>query len=71
MIKYYLKTIIRNLIRNKFYSAINIVGLAIGITACILIMLYVQSELSYDKFLEKSDRIYRVNMCCRLKRQQF
>ena len=49
--------------RNKFYSAINIVGLAIGITACILIMLYVQSELSYDKFHERSDRIYRVNLC--------
>ncbi|MHA7110688.1 ABC transporter permease [Sunxiuqinia elliptica] len=61
MIRYYLKTIIRNLIRNKFYSAINIVGLAIGITACILIMLYVQNELSYDKFNEKADRIYRVN----------
>jgi putative ABC transport system permease protein len=62
MIKYYLKTIIRNLMRNKFYSAINIVGLAIGITACILIMLYVQFELSYDKFHEKADRIYRVNL---------
>ncbi len=61
MIKYYLKTIIRNLIRNKFYSAINVVGLAIGITACILIILYVQFELSYDKFYEKSDRIYRIN----------
>jgi putative ABC transport system permease protein len=48
--------------RNKFYSAINVVGLAIGITACILIMLYVQSELSYDKFHEKSGRIYRVNL---------
>ncbi|MCE4562922.1 ABC transporter permease [Maribellus sp. CM-23] len=62
MIKYYLKTIIRNLIRNKFYSVINIVGLAIGITACILIMLYVQSEFSYDKYNEKADRICRVNL---------
>ncbi len=50
------------MLRNKFYSTINIVGLAIGITACILIMLYVQNELSYDKFHEKSDRIYRVNL---------
>jgi len=48
--------------RNKFYSMINIVGLAIGITACILIMLYVQSELSYDRFHEKADRIFRVNL---------
>ena len=62
MIKYYLKTTFRNLLKNKFYSAINIVGLAIGITACILIMLYVQNELSYDKFHEKADRIYRVNL---------
>ena len=62
MIKYYLKTIIRNLIRNKFYSVVNIIGLSIGITACILIMLYVQNELSYDKFHEKADRIYRVNL---------
>ncbi|HYQ57278.1 MAG TPA: ABC transporter permease, partial [Draconibacterium sp.] len=62
MIKYYLKTAFRNLTKNKFYSSINIVGLAIGITSCILIMLYVQFELSYDKFHEKSDRIYRVNL---------
>jgi len=62
MLNYYLKTIIRSLFRNKFYSVINIVGLAIGITACILIMLYVQNELSYDKSFEKSDRIYRVNL---------
>ncbi|WP_163322791.1 ABC transporter permease [Draconibacterium mangrovi] len=62
MLKYYLKTTIRNLIRNKFYSVINFIGLAIGITACILIMLYVQFELSYDKFHENSDRIYRVNL---------
>ena len=62
MIKNYLTTTFRNLMKNKFYSAINVVGLAIGITACILIMRYVQSELSYDKFFEKSDRIYRVNL---------
>ncbi|MGV8133610.1 MAG: ABC transporter permease [Mangrovibacterium sp.] len=62
MINHYLKIIRRNLMKNKFYSAINIVGLTIGITACILIMLYVQSELSYDKFYEESDRIYRVNL---------
>ncbi|QIA06591.1 ABC transporter permease [Draconibacterium halophilum] len=48
--------------RNKFYSLINIVGLAIGISACILILLYVQSEISYDKFHDKADRIYRVNL---------
>jgi putative ABC transport system permease protein len=62
MFRNYLKTTLRNLMRNKFYSAINIVGFAIGISACILIMLYVQSELSYDKFHEREDRIYRVNL---------
>lgn len=62
MLKVILKSAYRNLMRNKFYSIINIVGLAIGITACIMIMLYVQSELSYDKFHEKADRIYRVNL---------
>ncbi len=62
MIKNYFKIALRNLMRNKLYSLINIVGLAIGITACILIMLYVQSELSYDTFHEKADRIYRVNL---------
>lgn len=43
-------TTLRKLMKDKLYSAINVVGLAIGITACILIILYVQSELSYDKF---------------------
>ena len=62
MIKNYFKIAFANLMRNKFYSLINIVGLAIGITACILIMLYVQSELSYDTFHKKADRIYRVNL---------
>ena len=62
MIKHYLKIALRNLMKNKFYSAINVVGLAIGITACILIMLYVQYEFSYDRFHKKSNRIYRVNL---------
>ncbi|MGD9555698.1 MAG: ABC transporter permease [Mangrovibacterium sp.] len=62
MIKNYLKITLRGLTRYKLYSAINVVGLAIGITACILIMLYIQNELSYDKFHEKSDLIYRVNL---------
>jgi putative ABC transport system permease protein len=59
MIKNYLKVAMRYLLRNKGYTAINILGLAIGITCCILIMLFVRSEFSYDKFHSKSDRIYR------------
>ena len=60
MISNYLKTAIRVLFRQKSYSAINIGGLAIGISVCILILTYVLYELSYDKFHEKSEQIYRV-----------
>ena len=60
MIKNYLKTAWRNLARNKFYSILNIAGLTIGITSCILIFLYVQFELSYDKYNRRSKNIYRL-----------
>ena len=60
MIKNYLKTAWRNLARNKFYSILNIAGLTIGITSCILIFLYVQFELSYDKYNKRSKNIYRL-----------
>ena len=59
MLKNYIKIALRNLRRNKLYSVLNITGLAIGITCCMLILLYVQDELSYDRFHEKSTRIYR------------
>src|SRR5919112_6641122 len=62
MIKNYLKVAIRNLCKNKGFSAINIFGLAIGIGTCLLITLYVLDELSFDKFNKKHDRIYRVNV---------
>jgi len=54
----YLKITIRNIRRNKAYSFINIAGLAIGIASCMLIMLWVQDELSYDRFHEHSDSLY-------------
>ncbi|MEA5138726.1 ABC transporter permease [Arcicella rigui] len=60
MIQNYLKIAIRNLLRNKVFSAINIVGLALGIATCVVIMLFVYDELSYDRFNEKADRIFRV-----------
>ncbi|MCK5370432.1 MAG: ABC transporter permease, partial [Cyclobacteriaceae bacterium] len=60
MIRNYFKVAIRNLFRDSFYSFINIFGLSIGITACLLILLYVNNELSYDKFHKDFDRIYRV-----------
>lgn len=60
MIRNYFKTAWRYLVRYKTYSAINILGLAVGITCCILIMLFVRTEFSYDRFHAKADRIYRV-----------
>ncbi|WP_080240395.1 ABC transporter permease [Spirosoma rigui] len=50
----------RNLVRNKAFSTINIVGLSIGLATCLLISLFVLDELSYDRFNEKADRIVRV-----------
>ncbi len=60
MLKNYFKVAFRNLWRHKGYSLLNILGLAIGMTACFLIFLYVRFELSYDDFNTKKDRIYRV-----------
>jgi len=61
MLRNYFKIAFRNLWKNKGYSAINILGLAAGLATCLLIILYVWDELSYDKFHEKADRIYRVD----------
>ncbi|MFC1492925.1 ABC transporter permease [candidate division KSB1 bacterium] len=60
MFKNYLKIAFRNILRYKGYSFINITGLAVGMTASILIFLYVQYELSYDKYHENADNIYRI-----------
>lgn len=60
MIKNYLKMVYRSLVRHKLFSFINIFGLAIGLSVCIMISFWVQQELSYDRFHEKSHRIYRV-----------
>jgi len=58
----HLKTSLRYIIRNRGYSLINISGLSIGIATSILILLFVVNELSYDRFHEKSDRIYRIGV---------
>src|SRR5665647_162125 len=60
MIKNYFKIAFRNLWRNKAFSAINIFGLAIGIATCLIIMLFVQNELSYDRYNKKADQMVRV-----------
>jgi putative ABC transport system permease protein len=62
MFRNYLKTALRNLRRNKLYSAINIFGLTVGLTACMLIGVYIMHELSYDKFNAKANRIVRATM---------
>jgi putative ABC transport system permease protein len=60
MFKNYLKIAVRNFLRNKIFSFINILGLAIGMAVCILILLWVRHELSYDRFHANADRIFRV-----------
>lgn len=61
MFKNYFKIGIRNLIRDKTYSFINLFGLVVGLTTFVLIMLYVRNEYSYDKFNTKYNNIYRLN----------
>ena len=60
MLKNYLKISIRNLIKYKAYSLINLLGLTIGLASCLLISLYVFDELNFDRFHSKADRIYRI-----------
>ena len=60
MFKNYFKVAFRNLSRSKGYTLITLSGLAIGIAACLLAFLYIQDELSYDRFHEKSERIFRI-----------
>ncbi len=60
MIKNYFKTAFRNLWRNKNFTFINIAGLAVGITVCLVIFLIIQFELSFDNFHSKKDHIYRI-----------
>src|SRR6476469_7903549 len=66
MLRNYFKVAIRNILKYKFFSAINILGMTIGITACLLIVLYVVDELSYDRFHANSDRIYQVALKARI-----
>ncbi len=61
MIKNYFKTAWRNLLNNKFYSAINIIGLTVGLTVGLLILLWVNDELSFDKFNKKAGQLYQMD----------
>ncbi len=59
----YLKAAIRTIARNKVNSAINILGLAVGLTCCILIYLYAADELSYDNFHTNNPSLFRLVKC--------
>lgn len=60
MLKNYLKIALRNLRKNRGASAVNIIGLAIGLASCTLILLFIQDELSYDRYHSRADQIVRV-----------
>jgi len=70
MVKNYLKVAIRNITKYKFFSIINILGLAIGIAGCLFVSMYIYDELTYDHFHEKGDRIYRMNLHGKLSDQE-
>src|SRR5579872_3799902 len=60
MLKNYFKIAFRNLQKHKVFSIVNISGLAVGLSVFWLMALYISNELSYDRFYENADRIYRV-----------
>ncbi len=61
MLKNYLKIAFRNLLRNRLFSMLNIMGLVIGMCACLLILQYVRFEMSYDSFLKQADQVFRID----------
>ena len=60
MLQNYIIIALRNLLRNKSFAFIHLTGLAVGLAGCMLIGLYIQNELSYDRYHDKSDRIFRL-----------
>ncbi|MDQ3551250.1 MAG: ABC transporter permease, partial [Bacteroidota bacterium] len=60
MIRNYIKIALRNLVKYKFISSINLFGLAIGLTCCLLILSYILHEISYDRYHDNYKNIYRV-----------
>lgn len=61
MLRNYFKTAWRNLWKSKFYTGINVLGLSIGLTTAILLLLWIQDEQSFDKFIKDYDRVYNVS----------
>lgn len=66
MIRNYFISAIRNFTRNKWFSLINVIGLAIGLAACIIIIVYINFEFSFNRFHENSDRIFRISQSIRM-----
>ncbi|WP_194776868.1 ABC transporter permease [Pararhodonellum marinum] len=62
MIRNNLKIAFRSLLKQKVYAFINVLGLAVGVASCVLIVLFIQNEFSYDKFFKDQDRIYRMSL---------
>jgi putative ABC transport system permease protein len=60
MIRNFIKVAIRNMMRSKVFSFINIAGLSVGVACCMILVLYMQDELSYDKHHKDGERIYRI-----------
>lgn len=71
MLLNYFKIALRNILKYKLYSSINVFGLAIGMACSMFIMLYIADEISYDRFLDDSDNIYRVGFGGRLQGNDF
>ncbi|HNV28621.1 MAG TPA: ABC transporter permease, partial [Cyclobacteriaceae bacterium] len=61
MFRNYIKTALRSLLRHRFFSFINIFGLAVSMTICMAIMMLVADQMTYDRFNSNRDRIYRIN----------
>jgi putative ABC transport system permease protein len=66
MIRNYMLVALRNIIRHKLYSAINIAGLAVGLACVIFVLLFVRDELSYDKWIPGTENLYRLEMAIQL-----
>ncbi|HTQ29525.1 MAG TPA: ABC transporter permease, partial [Puia sp.] len=71
MLKNYFKVALRSFLRYREYTVINVLGLSVGITCCLLIMLFVRNEFSYDRFHSKADRLYRLWQHERVQGQDF
>ncbi|MEQ8926531.1 MAG: ABC transporter permease [Fulvivirga sp.] len=71
MIRNYFKIAFRNLVKHKFYSAINIIGLAVGVACSLLIYLFVQNELNYDDFHVNGNNIYRIERYGKINGNEF